>query len=109
MFYDKPILSKANEFQIIINKQMAMKIIIHDMFQVGAIIAKLLPSWKGYGKKDFHNFKDFSLEQIQKHLHIKEESRARDKNDNSYVGTYKANVLTKSNPNKQKNLVPMKD
>jgi 5-formaminoimidazole-4-carboxamide-1-beta-D-ribofuranosyl 5'-monophosphate synthetase len=48
--------------------------------QVGAIIAKLPPNWNDYRKKLIHTTEDFTIEQIQKHLRIEEETRIRDKN-----------------------------
>ena len=109
-FYDKPILPQVHELQVIVNKLSVVKIKILESFQVGAIIAKLPSTWKGYRKKILHSSKDFSLEQIQKHLRIEEESRARDKNENSYEAISKANVVTKpSQTNKNKNLGPKKD
>ncbi|XP_073314695.1 uncharacterized protein [Primulina huaijiensis] len=66
---------------------------VPESFQVGAIIAKLPSTWKSYRKKILHSSENFSLEQIQKHLRIEEESMTRDKNENSYEGTSKANVI----------------
>ncbi|CAA3002976.1 wall-associated receptor kinase 2, partial [Olea europaea subsp. europaea] len=91
-----------------------VKFEIPETFQVGAIIAKLPGFWKGYRKKILHNSEDFSLEDIQKHLRIKEESRARDKIENSYDGSSKANdVDNVDNSNKFKKkgkfLGPRKD
>ena len=100
MVDDKPILPQVHELQVIVNKLRAVKIDLPETFQVCAIIAKLPSTWKGYRKKILHNSEDFSLEQVQKHLRIEEESRTRDKNDNSYLGTSKANVVDKPNPKK---------
>lgn len=77
------------------NKLRAVKIELPESFQVGTIIAKLPSSWKGYRKKLLHNSEDFSLENIQKHLRIEEESSERDKNENSYEGLTKANAVSK--------------
>ncbi|XP_050897394.1 uncharacterized protein LOC127104244 [Lathyrus oleraceus] len=60
--------------------------------EVGAIITKLPPSWKGYRKKLLHSSEDFSLEKIQKHLRIEEESKEREKSES--MGLSKANVVT---------------
>lgn len=60
-----------------------------------AIIAKLPWAWKGYQKKVVHSSKDYSLEQLKKHLRIEVESKARDKNGNSYEGTSKGHVVKK--------------
>ncbi|XP_077233372.1 uncharacterized protein LOC143875649 [Tasmannia lanceolata] len=78
MVDNKPVLEQIHELQVIVNKIHPLKIILPEPFQVGAIIAKLPPSWKDYGKKLLHKSEDFTLEQIQKHLRIEEESRLRD-------------------------------
>ena len=55
------------------------------------------------------------MEKIQKHLQIEEESRKRDKNENSYKGISKANAVNKpsqsnkGNRNKGNSLGPKKD
>ena len=56
---------------------------------MGAIITKLPPSWKEYGKNFLHKSKDISLKQIQKHLCIEEESRL---HHNMNYGSYDVNV-----------------
>ena len=73
-----------------------------EQFLVGAIIAKLPPSWRGYRKKILHRNEEISLEEILKHLRIEEESRSRDLNDEKSNGeTSKANVVANP-PNKGK-------
>ncbi|KAL6314756.1 hypothetical protein AAG906_027104 [Vitis piasezkii] len=77
---------KAEE-EVIVNKLKVLKIELPEAFQVGAIVAKLPSSWK-----------DYSLEEIQKHLCIEEESRSRDKMvEESNGGTNKANAVSKAN------------
>ncbi|RVX02552.1 Retrovirus-related Pol polyprotein from transposon TNT 1-94 [Vitis vinifera] len=78
-FDEKPLLPQIHELQLIVNKLKVLKIELPEAFQVGAIMAKLPSSWKGYRKRILHNSEDYSLEDIQKHLRIKEESRSRDK------------------------------
>uniref|UniRef100_F6HXW6 CCHC-type domain-containing protein n=1 Tax=Vitis vinifera TaxID=29760 RepID=F6HXW6_VITVI len=75
-----------------------------EAFQVGAIVAKLPSSWKGYRKRILHKSEDYSLEEIQKHLLIEEESRSRDKMvEESNGGTNKANAVSKANHPRGKN------
>ncbi|GAV65584.1 UBN2_2 domain-containing protein, partial [Cephalotus follicularis] len=74
----KSLLEQIHELKVIVNKIHALKIEFPETFQVGAIIAKLLSSWKGYGKRFLHKSEDVTLEQIPKHLRIEEESRLRD-------------------------------
>ncbi|RVW29758.1 Retrovirus-related Pol polyprotein from transposon TNT 1-94 [Vitis vinifera] len=69
---------KAEE-EVIVNKLKVLKIELPEAFQVGAIMAKLPSSWKVYRKRILHKSEDYSLEEIQKHLRIEEESRSRDK------------------------------
>ncbi|KAK3012718.1 hypothetical protein RJ639_008792 [Escallonia herrerae] len=73
------ILHQVHELQDITNKICELDGKLSESFQVGMIIAKLPPSWKDYRKKLLHREKKFTLEKIQKHLHIEEESRNRDK------------------------------
>ncbi|RVW72567.1 hypothetical protein CK203_060077 [Vitis vinifera] len=81
-----------------------LKIELPEAFQVGAIMAKLPSSWKGYRKRILHKSEDYSLEKIQKHLRIEEESRSRDKMvEESNGGTNKANAVSKANHPRGKN------
>ncbi|KAK0570737.1 hypothetical protein LWI29_005647 [Acer saccharum] len=97
-FDEKPLLSQIHELQIIVNNLRAVKIELPEPFQVGAIIAKLPPSWIGYRKRIFHKSEDYSLEEIQKHLRIEKESRSRDKTIEEF-NTGKANAVNKpTNP-----------
>ncbi|XP_019075962.1 uncharacterized protein LOC109122729 [Vitis vinifera] len=59
---------------------------------------------EGYRKRIFHKSEDYSLEEIQKHLRIEEESRSRDKMvEESNGGTNKANAVSKANHPRGKN------
>ena len=102
MLDDKSILAQVHELQVIVNKLRAVKIDMPEPFQVGAIIAKLPQSWNGYRKKLLHSSEDYSLEKIQKHLRIEEESRIREKAENSNIGHSKANAVSKPKSNKAK-------
>ena len=62
------ILWSINYFYLSIN--------IHESFQVGAIIAKLRPSWNNYRKKLLNMLEDLTLEEFG-HLRIKEEIQVR--------------------------------
>ncbi|RVX02626.1 Retrovirus-related Pol polyprotein from transposon TNT 1-94 [Vitis vinifera] len=93
-----PLLPQIHELQVIVNKLKVLKIELPEAFQVGAIVAKLPSSWKGYRKRILHKSEDYSLEEIQKHLRIEEESRSRDKMvEESNGGTNKANAISKAN------------
>ncbi|RVW81286.1 Retrovirus-related Pol polyprotein from transposon TNT 1-94 [Vitis vinifera] len=103
-FDEKPLLPQIHELQVIVNKLKVLKIKLPKAFQVGAIVAKLPSSWKGYRKRILHKSEDYSLEEIQKHLRIEEESRSRDKMvEESNGGTNKANAVSKVNHPRGKN------
>ena len=103
-FDEKPLLPQIHELQVIVNKLKVLKIELPEAFQVGAIVAKLPSSWKGYRKRILHKSEDYSLEEIQKHLRIEEESRSRDKMvEESNGGTNKANAVSKANHPRGKN------
>lgn len=78
----KPILSQVHELQGIVHKLATLNIKLPELFQVGAIIAKLPSTWSNYRKMLFHKTEDYTLEQIQKHLRIEEESRNRENKGN---------------------------
>ncbi|KAL5573195.1 hypothetical protein UlMin_022792 [Ulmus minor] len=102
---DKPLLPQIHELQIIVNTLKADKIELPEPFQVGVIITKLPPTWKGYRKRVLHRSEDYSLEEIQKHLRIEEESRSRDKFEKTNFGPSRArvNAVNKSNNYKSNN------
>eukprot|EP00261_Vitis_vinifera_P035297 XP_019076540.1 PREDICTED: uncharacterized protein LOC109122885 [Vitis vinifera] len=103
-FDEKPLLPQIHELQVIVNKLKVLKIELPKAFQVGAIVAKLPSSWKGYRKRILHKSEDYSLEEIQKHLCIEEESRSRDKMvEESNGRTNKANAVSKVNHPRGKN------
>ena len=58
------VLDQVYELQILVNKLRDLSINIPKSFQVGAIIAKLLPSWNNFRKKLLHMSEDLTLEQF---------------------------------------------
>ena len=52
---DMPILAQVHKLQVIVNQLRIVEIELPESFQVGAIIAKLPSSWKGYRKKILHD------------------------------------------------------
>ncbi|XP_024042241.1 uncharacterized protein LOC127899364 [Citrus sinensis] len=89
----KSILDQIHELQIIVAKLRELKVEISKSFQVGAIIAKLPQSWNDYKKKLLHSKENITLEELQKHLVIEEETRSReskDKHDSTKVNVVEA-------------------
>ena len=62
------VLDQVHELQILVNKLRDLSINIHESFQVGAIIAKLPPSWNNFRKKLLHMSEDLMLKQFGQHL-----------------------------------------
>nr|KAJ0201565.1 hypothetical protein LSAT_V11C600328030 [Lactuca sativa] len=56
-----------------------LSISIAKLFQFGAIITKLPPSWKDFYKRTMHKSEDYSLDDLMKHLRIEEEILIREK------------------------------
>uniref|UniRef100_A0A2N9HDI0 CCHC-type domain-containing protein n=1 Tax=Fagus sylvatica TaxID=28930 RepID=A0A2N9HDI0_FAGSY len=118
------VLDQMHELQILVHKLNDLSIKIPELFQVGAIIAKLPPSWNNYRKKLLHMAEELTLEQIGTHLRIEEESRIREGTNsvskvnegtvnyvlNGGVGSSKTNksfrpnkkIVKKTNSNKDK-------
>jgi hypothetical protein len=67
-----------HELQILIHKLNDLSIKIPKLFQVGAIIVKLPPTWNNYRKKLLHIAEELTLEQIGTHFRIEKESRIRE-------------------------------
>ena len=74
----KSVLDQIHELQVLVTKLKELKVEISESFLVGAIIAKLPQSWNSYRKKLLHRRDDITLEELQKHLRIEEETRSRD-------------------------------
>ena len=88
----KPVLDQIHDLQILVTKLRGLKVEISESFQVGAIIAKLPSSWNDYRKKLMHRRDDISLEELQKHLRIEEETRSRDQKNISQNSS-KVNIV----------------
>ena len=56
------ILDQVHELQILVNKLRDLSINIPELFQMGAITAKLPPSWNNFRKKFLHMSKNLTLE-----------------------------------------------
>ncbi|KAH9717746.1 hypothetical protein KPL71_021946 [Citrus sinensis] len=67
--------------------------------EVGAIIAKLPQSWNDYRKKLLHSKENITLEELQKHMVIEEETRSReskDRHDSTKVNVVEASKFSKN-------------
>nr|GEY47464.1 hypothetical protein [Tanacetum cinerariifolium] len=96
------ILDQVHEFLILVSKFENLNIEIPEKLLVRAIITKLPSSWHNYRKKLMHTSEDFTLDQIQKHLRIEEETRIREKNLNG-ASSSKVNYVDSGKNNKGNN------
>nr|GEZ73559.1 hypothetical protein [Tanacetum cinerariifolium] len=96
------ILDQVHEFLIMVSKFKNLNIKIPEKLLVGAIITKLPSSWHNYRKKLMHTSKDFTLDQIQKHLRIEEETLIHEKNLNGALSS-KVNYVDSGKNNKVNN------
>nr|GEW46910.1 hypothetical protein [Tanacetum cinerariifolium] len=96
------ILDQVHEFLILVSKFKDLNIGIPKKLLVGSIITKLPSSWHNYRKKLMHTSEDFTLDQIQKHLRIEEETRIREKNLNG-ASSSKVNYVDSGKSNKGNN------
>ena len=92
---NKFVLDQIHELQVLVTKLCELEFEIFESFQVGVIIAKLPQSWNGYKKKLLHTKDNLTLEELQKHLRIKEETRSCDTNNNSHDSS-KVNAIEAS-------------
>nr|GEZ42251.1 hypothetical protein [Tanacetum cinerariifolium] len=94
------ILDQVHEFLILVSKFKNLNIEIPEKLLVRAIITKLPSSWHNYRKKLMHTSGDFTLDQIEKHLRIEEETHIREKNLNG-ASSSKINYVDSGKNNKR--------
>nr|GFB44716.1 hypothetical protein [Tanacetum cinerariifolium] len=94
------ILDQVHEFLILVSKFKNLNIEIPEKLLVRAIITKLPSSWHNYRKKLMHTSEDFTLDQIEKHLRIEEETHIREKNLNG-ASSSKVNYVDSGKNNKR--------
>ena len=73
------ILNQVHEIELIVQQLYYEGIPIDEKLQVGAIMAKLPPTWKDYHKSFKRKGDDLTLEGFQRQLRIEEKSRLQDK------------------------------
>nr|KAJ0223370.1 hypothetical protein LSAT_V11C200096470 [Lactuca sativa] len=110
---DKPIMEQVHKLHIMVNKLNMLSISILELFQVGAIIIRLSPSWKDFSKRMMQKFEDYSLDDLMKHLCIEEETCIRDKRRKvrssvHHVSAGSSGHKTKSEGHNKRNLGPNK-
>ncbi|XP_024962386.1 uncharacterized protein LOC112502647 [Cynara cardunculus var. scolymus] len=85
MVDEKQILEQVHELQVFVNKLKMLSIAIPEIFQVGAVIDKLLPFWKHFSKRMMYKTEDYSLDELLKHLRIEKKARNRESRGKSVI------------------------
>ena len=89
-----PIMDQVRDLEILVSQMSELEINVPDAIQVGAILAKLPPTWHDYKRKILHSSEKFSIERFTTNLQIECENRARDE---SLMGS-KVNQVTSNGP-----------
>lgn len=75
---DKNVIDQIHALQILVSQLSELEIKIPDAIQIGAILAKLPPSWNDFRKKMLHSSESYTVEELHVHLQIEAENRIRD-------------------------------
>jgi hypothetical protein len=78
MVDNRPVLDQAHEIQCIAKVLELLKCELPDKFVAGCIIAKLPPSWRNFATSLKHLRREFSVEDVIRHLSVEQNSRAKD-------------------------------
>ena len=79
MVYFKTVVSKVQEFQVIIHEIHAERMVLGESFRVIVIIEKLPPTWKDFKNYLKNKRKEMSMEDLVVRLRIEEDNRWPDK------------------------------
>ncbi|KAK3017835.1 hypothetical protein RJ639_003206 [Escallonia herrerae] len=71
--------SLFDQVKLIANDISAVDMVLDENFDVGAIVAKLPPTWGEYCSKLKSKKEDIALDHLMQYLHIEEETRNREK------------------------------
>ena len=91
------VMDQVHELSVMVSKLKEFKIEISESLQVGAIIAKLPPSWDDYKKKMLHTTEHLTLEKFESHLRIEEDTRKLQKKNAQIFS--KVNYVDDKKPN----------
>ena len=78
MLYDKSVMDQVDELLVLVSRLKDLKIEVFEPLQVAVVITKLPTTWNDYRKNLLHTSKDFTIDQLVKHIRIEEGTRFRD-------------------------------
>jgi hypothetical protein len=100
---NRSIVEQAHEIQTMVKELELLKCVLPDKFVAGYIIAKLPPSWRGFGTALKHKRQEYSVEGLIASLDVEEKAREKDAASKGDGGQSTANVVHKAqNKSKEK-------
>ena len=79
MVDNKTVISKVQEFQLILHEIETEGMILPETFQVATIVKKLPPAWRDFKNYLKHKRKELKLEDLIVRLRIEEDNRKSEK------------------------------
>ena len=84
---NKSIINQVDEFLVLISRLKDLKVDVSEQLQLVALIAKLPTTKTNYRKKLLHIIKDFTIDQLIKHICIEKETHTCESKYAIEVGT----------------------
>nr|AAU90206.1 putative polyprotein [Oryza sativa Japonica Group] len=93
---NRSVVEQAHEIQTMAKELELLKCVLPDKFLAGCIIAKLPPSWRGFGTALKHKRQEYSVEGWIASLDIEEKAQEKDAASKGDGGQSTANVVHKA-------------
>nr|AAT93953.1 hypothetical protein [Oryza sativa Japonica Group]AAT94013.1 hypothetical protein [Oryza sativa Japonica Group] len=93
---NRSVVEQAHEIQTTAKELELLKCVLPDKFVAGCTIAKLTPSWRGFGTALKHKRQEYSVEGLIASLDVEEKAREKDAASKGDGGQSTANVVHKA-------------
>nr|AAX96807.1 retrotransposon protein, putative, Ty1-copia sub-class [Oryza sativa Japonica Group]ABA92798.1 retrotransposon protein, putative, Ty1-copia subclass [Oryza sativa Japonica Group] len=93
---NRSVVEQAHEIQTMAKELELLKCVLPDKFVAGCIIAKLPPSWRGFGTALKHKRQEYSVEGLIASLDVEEKAQKKDATSKGDGGQSTANVVHKA-------------
>nr|AAT44242.1 putative ubiquitin carrier protein [Oryza sativa Japonica Group] len=97
MVDNRSVVEQAHEIQTMAKELELLKCVLPDKFVAGCIIAKLPPSWRGFGTALKHKRQEYSVEGLIASLDVEEKAREKDAASKGDGGQSTANKKNNNN------------
>ncbi|XP_069146560.1 uncharacterized protein [Solanum lycopersicum] len=101
MVDSKTVGSQVQELQLILHDVIAEEMVVHEAFQVAAMIEKLTPSWNDFKNYLKHNHKEMKLEDLVNRLKIEEDNKNSERKSRKSSTIIRVNIIEEA-PTKDK-------